>query len=123
MAAREKYAQDMAGSPRTSSSADEEVRLIGESSGGRPIRSQKSRSKSIIFALCLSNAISVVVLLLVVVFQFRPGATRCEEPKEVFYPSKEAWFPPESKQAAVIPIKITADNFVPYSPGEKGLTG
>lgn len=123
MATREKYAQDMAGSPRTSSSADEEVRLIGESSGGRPIRSQKSRSKCIIFALCLSNVISVVILLLVVVFQFRPGATRCEEPKEVFYPSKEAWFPPESKQKPPSPTGSQLTIFFHIVPVKKVLWG
>lgn len=97
MAKGENYAY-MAASPRTSASADDETMLMGDSSIDRSVSSQKSRSNFMVLALSISNAISVLILLLVVIHQLRPGATRCEEPTEVFYPTKPDWFPPESKE-------------------------
>lgn len=99
MVPQKEHIKDVADSPRTSSSTDEEEArlMMGNSPGDGPARRQKSRSSCTIYALALSNVLTVVILLLVVGFQLRRGSARCEESEEVFIPKKEAWFPPESE--------------------------
>lgn len=90
---------DMAHEGRLSSAAesDEDASLLRSREPGEKQRAADGaqRSQLLVLLLSISNAITIVTVLLLVL-SYRSSEARHKAPATVIYPAQPEWFPPQS---------------------------